>query len=500
MDADRARASLFGLALGDAFGRPLAFVRGPRARTRPVVVPSADFVWTHDTHMTLFVAEAVIASHVGQVPLSDDDLGRAIGRAMVLWSRDPRTPSTAPDHTCLQSAATFAATGDWRQSGVPHRDGSGPILRVAPLAMRLSGAPLAAAARVQAMVTHGHPNAAAAAIATCLLLRELYEGAPLVPTTVVRTLRRLMALGVATEAVSGALMAAVSEAAGPSLAWLDGTAIPDGDGGWRAPSALCLALVTALRCGDDFALAVEKASRFDGDSDNLAALTGMLLGAGGGMAALPSPWLSALPDRAHIGHVLDGLLPPSAPTPRNVASVRTSATDPIEVAWIPGEFGPRGGRLGLTFAPGKHAPSTLGTAWARDLQADLQRLHEGHGVQVLVSLVTDAELSWLQIPDLVVRAEAKGIAVIRHPVEDGGIPDVAEALRTVATALSLARAGQRVVFHCRGGLGRAGTFTALTLRLAGLAPEAAMSLVRSVRPGAIENAVQEDFLRLSLPE
>ena len=51
-----------------------------------------------------------------------------------------------------------------------------------------------------------------------------------------------------------------------------------------------------------------------------------------------------------------------------------------------------------------------------------------------------------------------------------------------------------VVFHCRGGLGRAGTFAALALRRLGLTPKAAMAQVRSVRPGAIENSIQEAFV------
>ncbi len=154
----------------------------------------------------------------------------------------------------------------------------------------------------------------------------------------------------------------------------------------------------------------------------------------------------------------------------------------------------REGGLGLTFAPGKQAPSTLGRPWKRDLTADLVRLREGHEVDVLVSLVEDAELGWLGIGALCAAAEAHGIAVLRHPVVDGAVPVRQEADRTVQHALSLARAGGRVVFHCRGGLGRAGTFAAMALRRLGLSGEAAMSTVREVRPGAIENALQERFV------
>ncbi len=498
---DRARGAFLGLALGDAYGRSLEFITGDRVRTKRVVMPSSAFMWTDDTHMALYLADALAA--LGPAALRhfpEDDFGRAVGAAFVRWSHDPLTPSTAPGNTCLAGAAAFEATGDWRRSGVRSSDGCGAVMRVVPLPIVLSGAPLVAAARVQAVVTHAHDNAPATAIAACLLLRELLEGAALDADTIARTLRRLDALGHSTPSVTGALTAAVEQAGRPQLQWLDEAAIPDGDGGWRSPSALGLALVAALRWQDDPRLAMEKAARIDGDSDSVACLAGMLLGAVHGVAGLPADWLAALPERARIDHAVDRLLAlapgAEAPAARPPSGARTSATDPIAVAWLPIDLGSRGGRLGLTFAPGKHAPSTLGRPWARDLEADLHRLREGHGVDVLVSLVEDAELSWLRIPGLVGAAEARGIAVLRHPVVDGGVPDPEAAAQTIQAAVSLARSGRSVVFHCRGGLGRAGTFAALALKRLGLSTAAAIEQVRAVRPGAIENHAQEHFLSM----
>ena len=55
-------------------------------------------------------------------------------------------------------------------------------------------------------------------------------------------------------------------------------------------------------------------------------------------------------------------------------------------------------------------------------------------------------------------------------------------------------AGGRVLLHCRGGLGRAGTVAARILIEFGYAPDAAIESVRSARPGAIENSVQERYV------
>jgi ADP-ribosyl-[dinitrogen reductase] hydrolase len=59
--------------------------------------------------------------------------------------------------------------------------------------------------------------------------------------------------------------------------------------------------------------------------------------------------------------------------------------------------------------------------------------------------------------------------------------------------------GGRVVVHCRGGLGRAGTVAALMLIECGESPERAIGRVRAVRPGAIETAEQERWVRHGAP-
>ncbi len=497
MFAERTRAALLGLALGDAYGRSLEFVSGDRVRTRPVVIPSSEFMWTDDTHMSLYLVEALAA--VGRArlrPLSEDDLGRAVGDAFVRWSHDPLTPSTAPGNTCLAGAAAFESHGDWRTSGVRRSDGCGAVMRIAPLPALLEGADLVAAARVQALVTHAHPNAPAAAVAACLLLRDLLEGAPLAADTVKDTLGRLRDLPESTETVESALEAALEQAVRPDLEWLDEAGIPDGDGGWRSPSALGLALVAALRWGDDFSVAVEKAARIDGDSDSVACLAGMFVGAARGMGSLPTAWLDALPSRERIQAAAETLLALAqegrSPAP---AGARTSRSHPIRVAPVRSGLGSENGRLGVTFAPGKHATSLSGPDWHRDLGADLDRLRGSFEVDVLVSLIEDHELTHLQIPDLVAQAEARGIAVLRLGVPDGGTPTLSAARRVVQHALSLARSGRHVVFHCRGGLGRAGTLAACALISLGSSPAVAMKQVRRVRPGAIENSDQERFLR-----
>lgn len=500
MDHDRCLAAFLGLALGDAYGRSLEFVHGAQVRTMTVSIPSPAFMWTDDTHMALYLSVALgRLGRRGVARLSEDALGRSVGEAFIEWAADPLTPSTSPGATCLRGTAAFGRGRDWRTSGLPESDGCGAVMRIAPLPMVFSGQSLVTAARVQAMVTHAHPNAPAAAVGACLLLRALLDGGALSAEVVLATAAQVRRLPEGTETVALALEAAVAQAARPELQWLDEDDIPDGDGGWRSPSALGLAVVAALRWGHDAALAMEKAARIDGDSDSVACLAGMLIGGAHGTAALPERWLRALPQRERIEAAVASLLAltdTGTSTAQGAAphGARTSETDPIFVSPLPTRTGGQGGRLGVTFAPGKKATSGFGRRWHRDLDTDLDRLVSHFGVDALVSLVEEEELTMLGIPSLVDRAEARGIAVLRLPIPDGGIAERSAAQQVVQAAVSLARSGRHVVFHCRGGLGRAGTLAACAIVQLGGTPDDAIAAVRRARRGAIDNGRQERFV------
>lgn len=178
--------------------------------------------------------------------------------------------------------------------------------------------------------------------------------------------------------------------------------------------------------------------------------------------------------------------------------VRTSTTDPIEVFWVDSRAHGTPGRLGLTFAPGKHAPGlVVGGSWQRDLDRDLERLREHHGVDLLVSLMEPYEYDALGIPELLTRARERGMRVRHLPIADGSVPtpgqaeDVADLVEEIRGTM---QQGQRVVVHCRGGLGRTGTIVALVVAGFGHAPDAAIAIVREAQPFAVENGRQGAYV------
>lgn len=163
---------------------------------------------------------------------------------------------------------------------------------------------------------------------------------------------------------------------------------------------------------------------------------------------------------------------------------RTSWTDPLRIA-------DTGLGVGLTFCPGKHDAYARSGAWARDLDADLAAL-AAWGTRVLVTLIEPFEFDLLGVPGLPAAASAR-FTWLHLPIRDGGIPDAAWEDRWAEVGPALhtrLAAGDRVVVHCRGGLGRAGLVAARLLVEAGVAPDAALRRVRAVRPGAVETEVQ----------
>lgn len=177
---------------------------------------------------------------------------------------------------------------------------------------------------------------------------------------------------------------------------------------------------------------------------------------------------------------------------------RTSETHPIEVHWLDTAAHPGPGRIGLTFAPGKRGRAPVsGVEWQRDLAADLDRLREHHGVDLLLSLMEPFEYSQLEVPHLFTEARARGIEVVHLPIVDGRAPapDQDEAVdELVSRARRAVAAGDDVVIHCRGGIGRTGTVAAMLLTTYGHDAAAAIATVRLVQPQAVESEEQQAYV------
>jgi protein-tyrosine phosphatase len=175
--------------------------------------------------------------------------------------------------------------------------------------------------------------------------------------------------------------------------------------------------------------------------------------------------------------------------------IKNSKTSPIRVVKIV-PANKEEGWVAISLAPGK---KTLGTYvhWDRDLETDLNRLKE-LGVTTLVPFLTDDELKRLKIPNLILAATMLGFTVLRFPFPDGGIPEnMKGAVQFVKDVIERYQQGERLLMHCNGGLGRAGTMAAcirMALKL-DADPKSAIASIRKLRgERAIETWQQEQFV------
>jgi len=88
------------------------------------------------------------------------------------------------------------------------------------------------------------------------------------------------------------------------------------------------------------------------------------------------------------------------------------------------------------------------------------------------------------------RLERLGLTQIHLPVPDFAAPTPDQLAAGVLAITHAVEDGECVAVHCAAGLGRTGTLLASFLVAHGMEPDAAIDLIREVRPGSVETATQ----------
>lgn len=292
------RNALIGLAAGDAWGYQVEFTPYA-ALTGPVAPPAGVWVISDDTQMTLAPEDAL---RPGQ---SVAEATAAIAREFSTWADSPLN-DRAPGTTCMGSIRRLDAGFHWSEpGGAIASAGCGAVMRLLPAAVpddRWVGL-----TALQAVITHKHPLA----VVSALVLADAVRAAP--TAFLDRAVRVLDAIEDGTW--PGLEEPFLAEALAPLgvdfRAWVasevptlrrhllaaqarllrGATGDPcDGVGeGWDAGTATALALMVADAPLPPFG-ALQWAATSNGDSDSIAAIAGMLIGAG---AESPTFWADA---------------------------------------------------------------------------------------------------------------------------------------------------------------------------------------------------------------
>lgn len=103
------------------------------------------------------------------------------------------------------------------------------------------------------------------------------------------------------------------------------------------------------------------------------------------------------------------------------------------------------------------------------------------GVNVLVSMLTPAEVSELDLQGEADAATSVGLDFVSCPTPDRGIPDTQEFRRLVDQLEVALGQGKQVVVHCRAGIGRSSLVAAGLLMSEGIHGSAAWEIVSTAR-------------------
>jgi protein-tyrosine phosphatase len=104
------------------------------------------------------------------------------------------------------------------------------------------------------------------------------------------------------------------------------------------------------------------------------------------------------------------------------------------------------------------------------------------GVEVVISLLTDEEISELDLDEESQLCQTRGIRYFSFPIQDFSVPtSEAEALAFLEGLKGLLLEGRHLVIHCRGGIGRSSLMAGSLLVLAGYTPQHALELLSNAR-------------------
>jgi protein-tyrosine phosphatase len=253
----------------------------------------------------------------------------------------------------------------------------------------------------------------------------------------------------------------------------------------------------AFAGASDYRETVVTSVRYGNDTDTTAAIAGGLAGAYWGIQDIPAEWQRGLRDRNIPRELVDRLIETDISEwdgqPWRTSRMGLLRVDELDLAGV--DAAGNGGRVGITFLPGKrYVGQFTGPHW-RDLESDAARLRE-LGVNVLLVLVEDSELEQCRVVGIGEVLSEYGIEVVRFPIVDPRTPADPEAFAgVVAELLGRVRQGDFVAIACRGGLDRSGLAAACLLCEAGLDADTAIARVHGARSHSLSLPEQQAFVR-----
>lgn len=314
---------LLGGAVGDALGAPVEFMTLEEIKDHFGPGGIDDFspaygkigAITDDTQMALFTAEGLILSKTRQTedPASDQ-VTSSVYHAYLRWLSTQLSGAgdnminqhgtcsmldgilisfrelharRAPGNACLSSLQSGVM--GTRKQPINNSKGCGGVMRIAPVGLVEPPETVFDSACKIAAITHGHPTGYLAAGCMALIIQEIISGQDL--KAAIEKAGKVLKAHEHHHACSHALTKALEAYRHQPVAFETVASLGQG---WIAEEALAIGVYCTLAAGTDFKKGITLAVNHGGDSDSTGAITGNLLGALLGRAAIPEQYLAKL--------------------------------------------------------------------------------------------------------------------------------------------------------------------------------------------------------------
>ena len=284
---------IFGLAIGDALGRPTEFLSLKDIKSKYETGGIQDLpepaLFTDDTQMTIAIAEALIKTGDQDVETIMD----SVRDEFIKWRHSPEN-NRAPGNACLAGISNMERGIHWSESGVPNSKGCGSAMRVAPIGYLYQNdlEKLKQVARASGICTHGHRTAVAASIGAAFLVK--------LALNMIEPIKMIHEVIAFTNGISKEFTDAILKVE-ECLDWNDEEkALKSLGEGWIGEEAVALALYCFLRYPNDYEKAVLRGANTNGDSDSIACIAGSISGAYLGFDTITSEWVKKIEKSGYL--------------------------------------------------------------------------------------------------------------------------------------------------------------------------------------------------------
>ncbi|NHI93757.1 MAG: ADP-ribosylglycohydrolase family protein [Candidatus Lokiarchaeota archaeon] len=307
---DTVKGLMWGLALGDALGKPVEFKHLWRIKEdygpNGIIDLPMNSIWTDDTEMTFAVARALITTY----KLSIETISKQIAEEFIVWL-DTNT-GFKPGNTCIQAVVFYKndPKKDWWNSGIKESKGCGSAMRVAPIGLFFSEPDkLYQIAYNSSLITHAHPTALAAAVGAAYLVRLAIDKVTIKkwPELVKKIVTDIAEPGKSEfcDAIDMAEKALEIENSEEAIKTIGK--------GWVGEEAVAIALYCCMKYPnpEDFKDLLILSVNHDGDSDSTGCIAGGIMGAYHGYKAIGKEmhdWTTRLRERERMEEIIEEII------------------------------------------------------------------------------------------------------------------------------------------------------------------------------------------------